>query len=543
MAEEKNLSPLLARLIQDYWQAAEKSRQKKQEATVNVDEIASKLAVFYERVRKVVDWKEENLIRRSAIERYLRRQLVGEISQFSLKKNINSQEVAETIVADLVRGGYLKNGQVPQSKVGEVKNILERYLFLLNLLSRQVSEKEVKERVNQSVWLFSQAACEIEKTLDPSFRQDLLINFMFDSLKTRLRLDPQLKIEPQEAEVQLYIAVCQSLFSLDEAEITSRLLPLYYPQWQNPDESLNIRQIKEEIAQKFNHPLAGQWQKICRQEKAIFLILSDIFKEKEKEAKNFEEFWEQFAVPDNFQAAVEEAYQKRFSTLKSRLFRTAIYSTLSILIASLFSLLILEFPLAKLIYGQFLPLAMAIDILIPTLLMFLLVALIRPPKEENYQRLEQKIFQLAYEEGGESYFLKPSRPQSLLNKSLFAFLYLLVATLGIGLIVGIFYFAKVPPTSIILDTINVAMIIFAALSIRQSAKEIDVDEKESFFEFFLDTLFVPVGRLGQWFSQKWREYNVASVFLSVLVDLPFSSLVTFVEDWRAFLREKQAGIH
>ena len=115
--------------------------------------------------------------------------------------------------------------------------------------------------------------------------------------------------------------------------------------------------------------------------------------------------------------------------------------------------------------------------------------------------------------------------------------------MGIGLIVGIFYFAKVPPTSIVLDTINVAMIIFAALSIRQSAKEIDIDEKESFFEFFLDTLFVPVGRLGQWFSQKWREYNVASVFLSVLVDLPFSSLVTFVEDWRAFLREKQAGIH
>jgi len=67
MAEEKNFSPLLARLIQDYWQVAEKSRQKNQEATVSVDEIASKIAVFYEKVRKVVDWKEENLIRRSAI--------------------------------------------------------------------------------------------------------------------------------------------------------------------------------------------------------------------------------------------------------------------------------------------------------------------------------------------------------------------------------------------------------------------------------------------------------------------------------------------
>ena len=108
MADEKNLSPLLARLVQDYWQALEKSRQKNQEATVSVDEIASRLAVFYEKVRKVVDWKEENLIRRSAIERYLRRHLVGEISQFSLKKNINSQEVAETIVADLCGGVTLR---------------------------------------------------------------------------------------------------------------------------------------------------------------------------------------------------------------------------------------------------------------------------------------------------------------------------------------------------------------------------------------------------------------------------------------------------
>ena len=297
------------------------------------------------------------------------------------------------------------------------------------------------------------------------------------------------------------------------------------------------------MAQKFNHPLAGKWQRICRQEKAVFLILSDVLKEKEEKAENFEEFLEQFSIAENFQAAVEEAYQKRFSTLKSRLFRTAIYSTLSILIASLFSLLILEFPLAKLLYGQFLPLAMVIDILIPTLLMFLLVALIKPPKKENYQQLEEKVFQLAYGERKESYLLKPDRPQSLLVRGLIAFLYLLTAFLGVGLIVGIFYLAKVPPTSIILDTINVAMIIFGALSIRQSAKELNVDEKESFFEFFLDTLFVPVGRLGQWFSQKWREYNIASVFLSVLVDLPFSSLVSFVEEWRTFLREKQAGIH
>ena len=40
-------------------------------AALEVDEVASKIAKAYEKVREVVDWKEENLLRRAAIERIL----------------------------------------------------------------------------------------------------------------------------------------------------------------------------------------------------------------------------------------------------------------------------------------------------------------------------------------------------------------------------------------------------------------------------------------------------------------------------------------
>ena len=42
-------------------------------ANLHVDEVASKVASFYEKVRKIVDWREEHLMRRIAIKRILKR--------------------------------------------------------------------------------------------------------------------------------------------------------------------------------------------------------------------------------------------------------------------------------------------------------------------------------------------------------------------------------------------------------------------------------------------------------------------------------------
>ena len=39
--------------------------------TIHVDEVASAVAAFYEKIRGVVDWREEHLMRRAAIERML----------------------------------------------------------------------------------------------------------------------------------------------------------------------------------------------------------------------------------------------------------------------------------------------------------------------------------------------------------------------------------------------------------------------------------------------------------------------------------------
>ena len=66
----------------------EKSLSVKEGAsTIHVDEVASKVASFYEKVRGIIDWKEEHLLKRSAIERAMGRRIFPQMNIGEKKKD------------------------------------------------------------------------------------------------------------------------------------------------------------------------------------------------------------------------------------------------------------------------------------------------------------------------------------------------------------------------------------------------------------------------------------------------------------------------
>ena len=107
----------------------------------------------------------------------------------------------------------------------------------------------------------------------------------------------------------------------------------------------------------------------------------------------------------------------------------------------------------------------------------------------------------------------------------------------------LFKVAGVPWTSIYIDTVNVAMVIAAAMVIRHKAREITIEERGSFISMTIELFSLPLAKVGQWFSDKWKEYNILSVFFIALVDMPFSVVVALLEDWRSFLRDRRSEIH
>ena len=86
------LSKEISHLIDTYIGSIEDA--KKPSTPIHIDEIASRIAKFYEMIRKVIDWKEDSVLRRSAIERALKRTLFTKLVTAFLSSLSTSQSIS-----------------------------------------------------------------------------------------------------------------------------------------------------------------------------------------------------------------------------------------------------------------------------------------------------------------------------------------------------------------------------------------------------------------------------------------------------------------
>src|SRR3989338_7954700 len=106
--------PSLQKLVGAYRRWAEAEKPNPDIARVQVDDIAARVAAFYEKIRGIVGWTEEHLVRQSAIVRILRR---------SMMVADGESAIAETLTKDLVRGGYFQNAAIPEARVTELERV------------------------------------------------------------------------------------------------------------------------------------------------------------------------------------------------------------------------------------------------------------------------------------------------------------------------------------------------------------------------------------------------------------------------------------
>lgn len=542
------LETAIEKLISDY-QVGLISKTYKEKAVVHVDEIASKIAFIYERIRKIVDWKEENVLRRNAIERIIKRYLVSEISTIKSVFKGNASEIAEALVLELIRGGHLPNDQVLSEKIDETSKVIEKYIFILkNTSFNQINQSFVfKTKVNFFNWILAIASCEIEEILAPPFKENALIEAMTTIMNERIRIAPSLNLSEEEKREQTYIAVHRTLFDLDDAIIAYYLIKKKFPFWINTSLASitqiteKIFSIWEEIQRSLTHPLSRDFFNYCENTDTVFTILDDILEQFHHDPSALRSV---IGSKETYAKLITKFYNQRLATLKSRLFKLAVFSTLSVFVSNWFSFFIVEIPLAHLFYQGFNLTAAIFDFLIPSATMFILVAIIRPPSRNNLAKVLDLSFDFVYkDEEKPIYEIQLRKKRKLLTNFFIIIFYLTAFFLSFGSVAYLFYLVKIPITSVILDTIGIALNVFAALVIRNKSREITVEDKTSFGEFLLDILSLPIAETGSWLASKWKEYNVVSVFFNVIVEIPFVTFIEFLENWRQFLRERKADIH
>src|SRR3989344_350695 len=535
------ISQALKDLISKYdlWQKS--LRPKEGTVTIHVDNVASRVAVFYEQIRTIIDWREEHLMRRAAIIRKLKvRFLDLELNDFSTKN------IAEGLVMELIRGGYFPNDKLGESKISDVQEIVGKYVFILK---NNPEYKKGKTGLQLYTKILEIAACEIEETLAPSIKEMALIDFMFQMMKERIKVNEIIYeknlLKREETDIQIYIAVQQALFKLDAPIISYNLIKYKYPQWEKTAEgdlfkiSQNISKILSNIERDLSHVLSKKFYAICEKYDTSYLLLGDILS-----SDDLVKTTKEISEPPLLEGFIKRAYEKRLSDLNTKIRRVAIYSTTSIFVTKILSLIILEAILARIFHGSLNPLSLVADILIPTGLMAILVMSVRPPSSKNLNLVIMETMKIVYpKEKIDIYEIKIAKKRSIATRLFLSFIYLSGSVVSFSFIFWIFYIFKFPITSIIINFIFIALVLFGGTVVQKRSKELTIEEEyEGFWGFISDILFLPITDVGRWLSNTWKQYNAIAALFNALIDMPFSAFVEFLERWRYFLKEKREDI-
>ena len=519
-------------LISKYKDSQKLSEIPENIPVIHVDEVASKVAAFYEKIKGIVDWKEEHLLRKRAIERTLKRRIIFQ------KEN---KEMAESLINELIRSGRFPNDKIPEYKIKEVQKIIDKYFYIFE----NSPQKLQKEKAELQSWLIETASYEIEKTLAPSPKEEALIDYMTDLMKEKIKIQgSKEQITEKEKDWLIYIAVQKALFKFDESTITYYLLSKKYPEWHNLSvsspaliqASQSIYLSKKDIENQLKHPLSIKFLKICEKYNTPYLILGDIISESPSDS------FEKLENSEALEKEVKKSYNHRLKKLKTRLRRAAIYSTISIFITKVAVAIAVEIPIDKII-GDFTSLSLIINILFPPFLMFLLVASIKPPNEENFERVMMETSKIVYQrEKQDIYPLKiPEKRGEILNFVIF-FVFGLAFVISFGVIIEILRKLNFGTLSMAIFIFFVSTISFLGIKIRERSKELVVKEdRDTFFDSLFDFFTLPIIRTGRLFSEKLSRLNIALI-ISALIDMPLLTFVQFLEQWRYFLKEKKEEI-
>lgn len=521
---------------------------------LHVSDVISKVSFFYEKIRNAVHYQEEHLLRKDAIERILKRQLIIENPiKFS---RADSHEAAQHLLTELIRAGYLANNALPETKVDDVAVIIDKYFSLrvlaaseavenINFFGKSAKHKKSAKGFDATSWLVGLAAVEIEQNIVPDEVSRTVIKVMYEVLVKRLDLPADLPYG-SDLEVQLYLAVSRSFLKFDDDMLSLILVNYFNADWQQATPAVikkvakNFSALRQLVEDQINHPLAQQLSTIVAPYTVYFNILKDVVSD--DPTKVYDEF---FDDPKAFERRIKSHCAKRYTKAKRKLWQAAWRSIVYILLTKSIFAILLEIPAAKFFGSIISPVSLLINISFPAFLLFFAVAVTGLPRENNTKKIIAGIEDIVFTEKRRTDKItirKPIRRRPVTN-FVFGVLYAVTFFISFGLVIWLLeqiYFSWV---SIVIFLFFLTFVSFFIIRVRRGAKEwIVVEPRDTFFRFLFDFFSTPIVATGKWLSGKVSQINVFVFILDFIIEAPFKILVDIAEEWTKYVRERKERI-
>lgn len=502
-------------------------------SALNVSQTVSLFALIYEKVRNAVEFREDHLILRGAIERIIRR-------RFAI--NPQGKNEAENLLRELLWARYFDNGSFGADDVLKIQQMIDNYVFLKEKI---LPGRDINTQSFLNDFLLDLLTCQIEEYLksESAEKNAIFTYFIYQVLRKKIKIEG---LKENEKDIYFLVSLEKIFRRSDEAYLRYHIfINFYQPLFSYSKEELEkmsskLPQIFEKIEKIIKNPYVDSINKFTKKQLPPFLILFEIIKKNKDQVNSFltdkEKLWSE----------VDETCRIKYQQMGKKMTSLGIRSFIYILLTKMIFALILEFPLSKYFYNEVNYEAILINTLFPPILMVIILGFFKVPGEENTKRIYHRIIEIIDKD--QSFETKiafvpkkstPKKPSLIFGFTVF---YSLTFIITLYLIHQFLTNLNFNLISEMIFIFFVSVVTFFSFRISQLSKELILSEKESVFTPIIDFFFMPILSLGKFFSSEIAKLNFIIFILDFIIEAPFKLLFEVIEEWISFVKKRKEEI-
>ncbi|MDO8583334.1 MAG: hypothetical protein Q7R51_02290 [bacterium] len=521
LSESSALSKLANLLVTSFEREEIKNQTKH---GMHVSRFVSEIATWYEKFRNAMDYREEEVVRRAAIERILKRRLIF---------GGTGEKIASPLIRELLWARYFPESSISEEEVKKVAHMIDLYLEL----REQLLPHQRGLKIKIDTLIYQLLSSDLEIMLNKSKDIELISNFIFHLLRDRISIKDD---TAETRDIQVFIAVRRAFAKDDIAFLRFHLFEQYFGKLTGS----NIAQIAEnfvkgykELERQIDYPLKERIISYVKRQLPPFLIFAEILRKERGNIRNL------IANATEFQNSIFTVAEARYKNITSKVRTAIIRSVIFILLSKFAFAFSVETTYDNIFLGHVVWNSLIINIVAPPLIMVIASLFIRTPDSNNTKRIYDKIMSILFTDNPEldrvlAISLKPERKNPILN-IIFTSLWWGAFIATFGLIISLLSSIGFSPASQAVFIFFVAIISFFTYRISQTARSYTVQAGQGFFAPLLDFLFMPIIRVGRRFSEGLSQINIFIYVFDYLIETPFKEIFGFLEQWFFFLQTKR----
>lgn len=516
------LSPHIEKALEGLGKYRESAANTKAHGpAISVNKLTGKAGAFYEKLRYLIDYKEEHTIRRNAIERILRRNLSFE----------GRVEVGLPLLQEMVSGSYLPNDIISESVAENIQAIVNKYILL-----------ERESGVGRSR-IVSLMACEIEHFLYPQLIHELIVEAFYQTIHKHVTYTDT--IEPEKLQAQTYIGCRRSLLEDDNETLFYALVFKRLPELHSMSDDIEaIRAIAPRFAQatklieeEIQDPLGWRLSTRLKNHAVYFSVIQEIVRKYGKSSKDIFENSEQ--LTQQVEDMMTERYGKQYQQASKSGTRAVIY----VLITKIVLGLALELPYERIVLGSTDYFALGVNVIFHPLLLLAMAKTVRKPSEQNTARIISGVQNVLRDDNIDTLYIKPQK-LGLARIVTFTILYTVLFAVSFGIILWVLNQLNFNIVSIILFLLFLTLVSYLGLRIRRKAQKWNVmRDDESVLGLLWNFFTIPIVRTGRWLNARFSTVNVFVFLLDFVIETPFKLLLGTFDSFVSFLKEKREDMY